>query len=87
MACYETGAELLVTHTLVANETVTIDPDERTVTSSVHGDILSRLRPGSTLDRFRLPSGASKLLVHMTGGGSLRATGRPANASTDKARS
>lgn len=87
VACYETGAELLVTHTLVANETVTIDPDERTVTSSVHGDILSRLRPGSTLDRFRLPSGASKLLVHMTGGGSLRATGRPANASTDKARS
>lgn len=86
IACYETGDEILTTHTLAANEQVIIDPDARTVTSTVYGDILGKVRPGSTFDRFRLPSGASRLLVHMSGG-SLRVAGRPANVGVDKARS
>lgn len=85
IAVYETGGEILTTHTLATNEEVTIDPDTMTVVSNVMGDLLAqgKLRPGTSPD-LSLLSGASTVTVYAPGC-SVRLAGRPANVSIDKA--
>jgi hypothetical protein len=85
ISCYETGEELLFTHAFATNEQAVLDLTERTFVSNVAGDILSKVRPGSAFDTFHLPPGGGTVTVHMTGGGSVRLAGRPANVSIHKA--
>lgn len=83
IAVYETGDELLLTHILAANEQVVIDTEARTVVSNVAGDILSKVRPGSSLDTFHIPHDGGTVTVHATGSPSVRLAGRAANVSVD----
>lgn len=83
IACYETGDELLLTHTLATNEQVVIDTFARTAISNIAGDVLNKIRPGSSLDTFYIPSGGGTITAHLTGGGSLALSGKDANTGVD----
>jgi hypothetical protein len=63
-----TGARLTLNYTLFAGERVTIDCDQRRITSTVRGDITYLLHPSSQLDAFYLAAGQTQTLyTHMTG--------------------
>jgi hypothetical protein len=63
-----TGARLNLNYTLFAGERVTIDCDQRRITSTLRGDITYLLHPSSQLDAFYLAAGQTQTLyTHMTG--------------------
>ena len=80
LANYDLLTEVLVRLTLEAGEILTIDPEERTLTSNYRGNVYTALLLGSSLDRFRIRPEQQKLslLVRATSGASgAILTGRP----------
>lgn len=66
-----TGAEILLRLSLKTNETLTIAPDERAVTSSMRGDVFHALLLGTQMSRFSLKPTANvvRLLARNAGTG------------------
>jgi hypothetical protein len=63
-----TKARLVLNYTLQAGERLVIDCEQRTVTSTLRGDVTHRVHPSSHLDRWYLVAGQTQTVwVHMTG--------------------